>query len=479
MFFGTVDFLLFALLFFAVFYFCRTSVNSRIAAMLLFSLFFYAYWGVQYLPLLIASGLLAFIGGFLVAPERRFRKLSLIVVTLLILAPLLLFKYMGWIAQTADEALSFIGVDTNYSDQYKSLPSYFLVLPLGISFYTFQNLSYVFDVYLGRLAPASKFSRYLCYLVMFPQLIAGPIVRASEVLYQMDRVPVIGIEQRNEAWGLLSRGFFKKLVVADTLAIFVDNAFANPAAEHGALFWWLVAIAFGWQIYCDFSGYSDIAVALGLLMGYRFPVNFRHPYLATSLSEFWARWHITLSSWFRDYVYIPLGGNRCATWRHHFNLWVTLLISGVWHGAAWTFVVWAMIHALGLSAESVIFSRKAKNPSRVLKALRWSFTYALICLAWIFFRSKDLDQASSIATRMFYLETDWATDLRVLASSEIILGLLGLMVLSHSVAWIKENNVLRFSFPYQSLTHQFAWSAILAFSLCHMGSSNEFIYFQF
>lgn len=479
MFFGTVEFLIFAFVFALTLARFGRNHRLRIGVIFAFSLYFYGYWGAAYLPLLLFSGVASFCSAFVVRPTSRHRKAWLIVSTVFILLPLLLFKYTGWIAHSLDGLFLSFNVSLGVEQRFEQLPSYFLVLPLGISFYTFQALSYTFDVYRGRLEPERHLSIYLCYLTMFPQLVAGPIVRAADVLDQLRVIPKVDVHQFNEAWRLISRGFFKKLVVADTLGIFVNDGFANSASDHGGVYWWFVAVAFGWQIYCDFSGYTDIAIGIGLMMGYRFPENFRHPYLATSFRDFWGRWHITLSTWFRDYVYIPLGGNRCGMARHHINLWITMLISGVWHGAAWTFVIWAAIHAAGMSIEILVGGAKEGRPGIIASVVRWLLTFLVVNLAWVFFRAESVEQSMQIAMKMIDFSSFTLSDLNFILSKEMVLLMLALMFASHAWALMIEKWRPQIRLPLSTLVGQFGWSALLAFSLFHMGSSNEFIYFQF
>lgn len=215
-----------------------------------------------------------------------------------------------------------------------------ILLPVGISFFTFQSMSYTIDVYRRRLKPTSNFLHFMAYLALFPQLVAGPIVRACDLLPALElwHPPSAAVRWANLR--LIAIGFFKKMVIADNLAPLVDQAFESPVLQGAWAYWWVVSIMFAAQIYCDFSGYTDIARGLGGLMGYEFPENFNHPYAAIGFRDFWSRWHISLSTWFRDYVYVPLGGSRHGAVRGYVNMWITMLLSGIWHGAGWTFIVW-------------------------------------------------------------------------------------------------------------------------------------------
>jgi alginate O-acetyltransferase complex protein AlgI len=262
-------------------------------------------------------------------------------------------------------------------------------------------MSYTIDIYKGNLKPTYNVFHFFAYLALFPQLVAGPIVRAKDLLPQLKSAPPVGEGQRWEGLQLIAFGFFKKVVVADNLAAAVNAAFGAAKLSDNCAYWWLVIIMFGFQIYCDFSGYSDIARGLGKWMGYEFPVNFRNPYIASSFREFWERWHISLSTWFRDYVYIPLGGSRKGKVRSHINMWITMLISGLWHGAAWHFILWSAVHSFFLSAE-----RLTNWPTRVKKLpggrhIATILVFLLATLAWVFFRAQTFSQAIFVYKSMF------------------------------------------------------------------------------
>lgn len=476
MFFGTVSFLIFIGVFFLLYWPVRLYLNTRLIYLLLASLFFYGYWGVAYLPILVGVGLFSFSSGFFVHPGCKYRKLALYTTVGTMLTPLFLFKYLDWCIDMVADAMTAIGLPHDIA--FDSSPTYLSVLPLGISFFTFQAVSYTIDVYRGEIAPSRSVVKYLCYLTLFPQLIAGPIVRASEFLDQLDTLRLPSRSDLNEAWSLISRGYFKKLVVADSLGILVNNAFAEDSSRFGSLYWWFVAIVFGWQIYCDFSGYSDIAIGLGLMMGYRFPENFRHPYLATGFRDFWGRWHITLSSWFRDYVYIPLGGSRKNEFRMHLNIWITMLLSGIWHGAAWTFVIWAMIHAFGVSLEH-LFRNPKPTRARLQSFCWWAVTMSGVSIAWVFFRASSVEQAMQISRTMLDLSSVNVSDLRLILQNEVVLLLLAFMFTAHGLALVKDRELVKLPSKVSTTWNQFGWSTLLAISLYQMGSSSEFIYFQF
>src|SRR5437773_971219 len=274
-----------------------------------------------------------------------------------------------------------------------------IILPLGISFHTFQSISYVIDVYRGKQKAIRSYVDYALFVAFFPQLVAGPIVRAHEFFgdYFQWRKPTG--EEWQRAVAMILTGYVKKLVCADQFALVADNYFMNPAATQGLIPAWTGSIAFGLQIFFDFSGYTDIAIGVALLFGFHFPENFRRPYLAASITEFWRRWHMTLSSWLRDYVYISLGGNRRGRFRTWVNLVLTMLLGGLWHGASWNFIIWGGYHGLLLSIERLVWGRSERSGwVRIPSAL---VTFGLVTIGWVFFRAKTLGAALYVIGQMF------------------------------------------------------------------------------
>ena len=315
--------------------------------------------------------------------RRRWLVLSL-VVNLGILA---YFKYANFFV---DNVAALFGVSTVPID---------IVLPVGISFFTFKTMSYTIDVYRGRLQVCRSLWRYTMFVSFFPELVAGPIVRASVFLPQMDRSLKLSWARSAEGLQIVLLGFTKKRLIADRLAVFADAVFANPGAfSQGTVLAGIVAYSL--QIYCDFSGYSDMAIGIARIIGFDLPENFNMPYVATSITEFWRRWHITLSQWLRDYLYIPLGGNRRGAKRMYVNLILTMLLGGLWHGAQWTFVIWGGLHGIGLAAHKIAQGRNERRaamsgrPAMIVKTLiAWAATYAFVCLGWVFFRSPSVPAA--------------------------------------------------------------------------------------
>ncbi|MEY9934315.1 alginate O-acetyltransferase complex protein AlgI [Catenulispora sp. GP43] len=356
------------------------------------SYYFYAAADWHYVLLLAGSTVVNQLAATIIArrSETKTRDAALITAVTLDLGALGVFKYLDFFSASVNSSLGL------------SLGLLHWVLPVGVSFYTFQAISYVVDVHRGRTAPAKPLD-YAIYASFFPHLVAGPIVRASEFIPQLagprdpDRVPAA------RAFGLIAGGLVKKMVVADMIGTkLVEPVFGTPQAHNGTET--LMAVyGYAVQIYCDFSAYTDMAIGLALLLGFRFPDNFDRPYTARSLQDFWRRWHMTLSRWLRDYLYIPLGGNRGGSLKTYRNLMLTMLLGGLWHGAAWTFVIWGGIHGVGLAAERVWTSLAipVRIPQPVKTAVARVVTFHVVCLAWVFFRAPDLNTAFAVLGRLF------------------------------------------------------------------------------
>ena len=493
MLFNSLTFLLFFALFIALWPWARRGDQRRWGYLVVASAIFYGWWDWRFLGLIALSGAVDFWVGGAISRHPRHKGRLLALSVLANLGLLSAFKYAGFLGENLNALLVGLGVDA----QVVVLSP---ALPVGISFYTFQSMSYTIDIYRGRLEPTRHPLHFFAYLALFPQLVAGPIVRASQLLPQLRTAPPVGPARRWRGLRLVTRGMFKKVVIADNLAPVVDAAFAvgatgadGPGAlEGGPLYWWLIVTMFAFQILCDFSGYSDIARGLAQWMGYRFPRNFDHPYTATSLREFWTRWHISLSTWFRDYVYIPLGGSRQGRLHAHGTLWVTMLVSGLWHGAAWTFVIWGALHAAFMSLERVTAwpRRLAERPGG--RWLSLGLVTVQVWLAWAFFRAPDLATALEIVGRMLggapgvalggppsELVTAMTAGL-----AAVLVQRTALFVLAIAIAW--EVGVLlarwygRASWRRPALAlESLVLAAMIALSIFLRGPGQAFIYFQF
>jgi D-alanyl-lipoteichoic acid acyltransferase DltB (MBOAT superfamily) len=395
MLFHTWTFALFFLVFYPV-YLALKGTRLKTPWLLLASYVFYGCWSPLYLLLILWSttvDYLAVVG----MGRSRWKKPWLLLSIVNNLGMLGFFKYSGFVAENVSALLGWLGVP------YRISPPGVL-LPVGISFYVFRSLSYTIDYYRGNVEREPSFLCYAAFVSFFPSLLMGPIDRAKDLLPQLRHTARISRQDVAEGLSLLVVGLFKKVALADHLKLYVDRVYDAPH-DYQAPALILATIAFAWQIYFDFSGYTDMARGLARTMGIRLMLNFNNPYLATGLGDFWRRWHISLSTWFRDYVYIPLGGSRKGEVRTYVNLCLTMLISGLWHGAMWTFVIWGALHALGYSLTRAL-ERSALYRQRVPRLAKQLFTFAFVSFAWIFFNSTSFDQAWLIVRRIFQFR--WA-----------------------------------------------------------------------
>jgi alginate O-acetyltransferase complex protein AlgI len=381
---------------------------------------FYAWWDWRFVILLAGISALAQLGAIAVSRSRtpRGRLVANALAVIVLLLPLAFFKYYAFLAVNVTNALASLGVDA-------SLPLIQVVLPVGISFFTFMAISYVVDVYRGDFEIASWTDVFL-YLSFFPHLVAGPIVRPAELIPQLDeRRDERHVDVAGAAWLILG-GLFKKVVISSYLASqIVDPVFGDPTRRSAtdALFG---ILGYAIVIYADFSGYTDIAIGIARLLGFRFPQNFDRPYAARSIQDFWRRWHMTLSRWLRDYVYIPLGGNRRGERRTAWNIMITMVLGGLWHGAAWTFVFWGAFHGGLLVAHHVRAKQRGEAVDTWLRvAGQRAATFALVCVGWVFFRADSMEVAVSLLAR---LATGWSTPSEFVTPLvvAIVIGMLGL-----------------------------------------------------
>jgi D-alanyl-lipoteichoic acid acyltransferase DltB (MBOAT superfamily) len=392
MLFPTIEFLLFFLAVFAVTWLLNSRNALKKSFLLAASYFFYACWNWRFVFLLLFSAGLNYVAGLLIGSQAegsRSRKTVMWIGVAGNLSLLGYFKYCDFASAQMQNLAAFFGarLELGYSE---------IALPVAISFLTFHGLSYILDVYRGKVAPTRSLRDLMLYMSFFPHLVAGPIVRAADFLGQLSRPSDPRAIEIGPAVLLIVGGLFKKVVIASHLAtLFVDPIFTNPAG-FGSLDLVIGAYAYAIVIFCDFSAYTDIAIGIANLLGYRFPQNFNQPYQAVSLQDFWHRWHMTLSSWLRDYLYFPLGGNRKGRLRTYVNLLVTMMLGGLWHGAGLQFIVWGMMHGLGLAIERFIgeltgFTGRYKTALGTFAG--WFITFNFVCVAWIFFRSQSLADA--------------------------------------------------------------------------------------
>lgn len=368
------------------------------ALLLAASYFFYASARPVYVLLLFVSTLVCYLAGLALASrDAKKRRVHVAIAAVSVLLGLLfVFKYYNFFGRSLHAFTAALSVDV-------SLPASHFVLPLGISFYTFRCLSYVFEVYRGTLAPERHLGRFALYVSFFPQLLAGPIERPGNLLPQFIEEHAFDYRRVTDGLKLMVWGLFQKMVIADRLAQLVDTVYADPSRFPGPALTF-AAVAYSIQIFCDFAGYSDIAIGASEVLGFRVMDNFRRPYFATSMADFWHRWHISLSTWFRDYLYIPLGGGRVVPARWYLNILIVFLLSGLWHGANWTFVVWGGLHGVYLMLgralrpfrERLIITLGLSRAPWLLRILQTATTFALVTVAWVFFRATNLTQAITI-----------------------------------------------------------------------------------
>lgn len=463
----------------------------RWAALLAFSLYFYMSWNPRLILLILFTILVSWSCGLVLSRLRHktARRLVVGVGVGLCLAVLFFFKYYDFAAQSLQSLCGLAGFSL-------SVPALHLMLPVGISFYTFQTLSYVIDVYRGDLVPERHLGYYALYVSFFPQLVAGPIERAGNLLPQFRQEHRFSTAACTRGLQQIGVGLFKKVVIADFLADFVDNVYNNLSDKTG-LTLIFATFLFGIQIYCDFSGYSDIAVGSARILGFRLMENFSSPYFARSVREFWRRWHISLTTWFTDYVYIPLGGSRCSRAKHLRNLLITFLLSGLWHGANWTFVLWGLWHGLFLCFETLWGKRADLMQQRLdgsaagaaLGALRTLYTLVVTMIGWIFFRANTLSDAGYIFSNLFKgLNPLRITEYALAAGMRTPQLAAALLLIGALAVW---DGISRYRQPALSLIcraqpaarYLFYWvlgvSILLALMLRPIGAAADFIYFQF
>lgn len=443
--------------------------------LLLASYYFYASWRVEYVGLIVLSTLVDYYAGLRMGdePVQEKRKKWLWLSLLVNLGLLGTFKYLGFLFESANAAFAATGLALE-------LPVPELLLPIGISFYTFQTLSYSLDVYRGAQAPERHLGIFAVYVSFFPQLVAGPIERAGHLLPQFRAVQQVDYQRVTAGLRRILWGLFKKIVIADHLALYVDLVYDQPGTFSGAASV-LATVFFAFQIYLDFSAYTDVAIGSAQVLGIRLGENFRRPYFARSLRDFWRRWHISLSAWFRDYVYIPLGGGRVVKWRQGWNLLLTFVLSGLWHGAAWNFVLWGLLHGLLLAVER--FSGKWRKNWGVMNrtVVTVPVTFVLVTLLWVFFRAESLQDVGLVFGQIGQA-TDWS-----LAALDIQQTRLDLLL---DLFWVGLLLLLEYRTRHSSVPELLArqplalrWTLyyVMVFAMLLMGinAQHPFLYFQF
>lgn len=469
MLFNSVAFLLFfpivCLLYYAI---PANMLRARNLLLLVASYYFYMNWEPAYALLILTSTLITYLAALGIGyfKEQSKRKLCLVSSLVLNLSILFLFKYYNFLADNIAVLLkaSALGID---------IPKFGLLLPVGISFYTFQALGYSIDVYRGTTKVERDFATYALFVSFFPQLVAGPIERSNNLLPQFKERHLFDYDSAFAGFKMMLWGYFMKLVLADRSGMYVDIIFNNVDKHNGGSYL-LASMLFPFQIYGDFAGYSLIAIGAARVLGFRLMENFHRPYFACSVGEFWHRWHISLSTWFKDYVYISLGGNRVGRMRQYFNLMVTFVVSGIWHGANWTFLCWGGLHGLLLCIEKALGIGRTKYVG-VRRFCHWTVTFILVCLAWILFRANNLQDALTVIAGVF---TNFAEPYHALGT---FIGIAAAMPILVVKEYMDEFQL----YPLRTLANNWlirhAGIAVLVTYILLFGvlDSNQFIYFQF
>ena len=451
--------------------------RHRLWMLLLASCYFYMALVPKYILILFFLIAVDYTAGLLIerAPPEK-RRLYLLCSLLANVLVLSIFKYFNFINANVGGVIEALGGRW-------SLPNLNIILPIGLSFHTFQSISYVIEVYRGRQKAERNLGKYALYVLFYPQLVAGPIERPQNLLHQFDEPHRFDYARVTDGLKLMVWGLFKKVVIADRLAVAVDLVYNNPTSYSG----WPLVVAtyfFAIQIYCDFSGYTDMARGAAQVMGFRMMENFRAPYLATSIGEFWRRWHISLSSWFRDYVYIPMGGNQVPRWRWYANLMAVFLLSGLWHGASWTFVIWGGLHGLYLIVSAATARVRAAFSDglmldripRVRHAMQIFITFNLVTFAWIFFRARTVAEAKYIVTHLFSFGPEPV--LGLLNPAAWLLDQQNLLIAIFAVACLE---IARYTWRAPRTWLRWATYYVITYSVLLLGKfeDHQFIYFQF
>jgi D-alanyl-lipoteichoic acid acyltransferase DltB (MBOAT superfamily) len=460
-----------------IFFFIVTTIlyyalphRFRWAFLLAISCYFYMVFRPIYILILAGTIVVDYVAGLFLESTTNPRRKKIFLVASIIanVGVLAVFKYYNFINDNLTELLGVFHIKNE-------IPMLRILLPIGLSFHTFQAMSYTIEVYRGKQQAEKHFGMYALYVMFYPQLVAGPIERPQNILHQLKEKVVFNYDHIVSGLKLILWGLFVKVVIADRLSIYVDIVYNSPE-HHSAISSLVATLFFTFQIYCDFSGYSSIAIGCAKVLGIDLMINFRRPYMSTSVREFWSRWHISLSTWFRDYLYIPLGGNRVSLYRNMFNLFFVFLVSGLWHGANWTFIIWGALHGFYLMLE-IMFDRLLPSV-KLPRPIRWILNFVLVAIAWVFFRASNFQTAKQILKNIYTFKPG---PLYIGNASYLVYSFLLILFLfaaeynaeklNNRYAWLySERKVLR-------------WSAylLLILTLLSIGVFNggQFIYFQF
>lgn len=476
MLFNSLEFAIFFIIVYSLYLVFNHKWQNRM--LLIASCIFYGAWDWRFLLLLFITIAVDHIIGLKIyeSQDIRRRKLLVAVSVIVNLGILGFFKYFNFFAASMQHLFNLFGLSIH--------PRFLnIILPVGISFYTFQSMSYVIDIYRGQLKPAKNILDFALFVTYFPQLVAGPIERASHLLPQVLSTRKIKIDGFYEGCYLIFWGLFQKIFVADNLAKIADSVFGVPAPYNGITVL-LGVYAFAFQIYCDFAGYSNIARGLGKCMGFEIMVNFNLPYFASNPSDFWRRWHISLSSWLKDYLYIPLGGNRKGALMTYRNLAITMLLGGLWHGAAWTFFLWGAYQGILLIIHRLLepFLLKVPSPSNLYIKKIWLFVrilffFHLVCFGWLFFRAQSISQISEMVKSLFF-NFQVAGSSGLMKDFQHLVFFTGLLIIIQLIQYIK-NDLMFISRSSSFVKASFYYICLLSMFFFAPEQAKQFIYFQF
>lgn len=447
------------------------------AFLLIVSYYFYAYWDIRFLSLIILSTVISYFSGLLISKsnDRKQRKRFLFIGLALNLGILGFFKYYNFFIESFNALTNSFGL---------SLPLLNIILPVGISFYIFQSMSYGLDVFFKLVKPAHNLLDLALFISFFPQLVAGPIVRSRQFLPQLEHYSPLNLKNFSDGFQIFLFGLFLKVVVADNIAPIIDPIFKNPTDYSSAVIWFSL-LGYSVQIFCDFCGYSDMAIGLALTMGFKIPQNFRTPFLSLNIADFWRRWHISMSSWFRDYLFVPLQlsnlvifsrESRNTLYRAAINFLIVMGLIGLWHGSSWKFVLFGLFHGVGLTINHIISTyRKTKNSHATIDVINWAITFIFVLCGWVLFRAENMSLVLEIYSKMFLWES--SPNIGKFQFDAIIYLFAGMMAVH---LWQFKRNSENFIFKPGTVTFSFyIFSLMNLIYLFSPRNSVNFIYFQF
>lgn len=479
--FTSFEFFIFLPLVFTIYWSLKSSLKLQNLLIVLASYLFYGWWDWRFLSLIAGSTLIDYTIGILIQREKRKeRKKALLTISLIVnLGALALFKYYNFFIESLQESLLTLGYEP-FSWTIN------IILPVGISFYTFQTLSYSIDVYRGKIYAVKDLVAFAAFVSFFPQLVAGPIERAINLLPQFESNRKFDYPKAVDGMRQVLWGGFKKIVIADNCAQIANITFESPSSFYGSTLV-LGVVCFAFQIYCDFSGYSDIAIGTSRLFGFSLMKNFSFPYFSRDIAEFWRRWHISLTTWFRDYIYIPLGGSKVSQIKVIRNVFIVFILSGLWHGANWTFIFWGLLNALffipyllsGRNRNHLDIEKNNDFFTSVKETLGMTFTFSLICLSWIFFRSENLANSLLYLSRIFSNSLFYFPELHLFSKIDFLLAFLLLFICIEWIGRTDEFAIQKLGLNWEPML-RLGFYATLAFVILWFGAEEqEFIYFQF